>query len=178
MRLLLFLILFAFLLMLQVPSGSGRQSPQKPAGRLNNLKVLSSAMDDVTTSDNFLKSFIKPGMSDEERATAIWTGAVRYRHQTVPPNEYLSDEWESHDPIKLFNVYGYCMCCFCSSIIQSLKRLDGRETRGRILNAHSVPEVKYRDEWHMYDCSLIALFPKDGDKDVAAVHDISAAVTE
>src|SRR5436309_11405362 len=132
MRYLQFFLLAFSLSLLQAPSGSGCLRPQQPAGCLNNLKVLSRAVDDVTTSENFLKSFVKPGMSDEERAKAIWTGAVRYRHQTVPPNEYLSDEWEAHDPIKLFNVYGYCMCCCCSSIILSLNRLDGRETRGRI----------------------------------------------
>ena len=69
-------LLFAFSV-LQASSGSGCLPPQQSAGRINNLKVLSSAMDDVTTSDNFLKSFIKPGMSDEERAKSIWTGAVR-----------------------------------------------------------------------------------------------------
>src|SRR5437016_11332530 len=79
--------------------------------RINNLKVLSDKIDDVTTPENILKSFVKPGMTDEQRAKALWTAAVRYRHQTAPPNEFLSDEWEAHDPVKIFNVYGYCMCC-------------------------------------------------------------------
>src|SRR5687768_2699075 len=72
-------------------------------GRLNNLKVLSDRTDDVTTVENILKSFTKPGMSDEERAKGIWTAAVRYRHQTSPPNEHLAADWEAHDPVKLFN---------------------------------------------------------------------------
>src|SRR2546421_12044408 len=98
--------------------------------RVNNLKVLSDKVDDVTTVENILKSFTKPGMSDEERAKGIWTAAVRYRHQTAPPNEFLAADWEAHDPVKLFNVYGYCMCCCASSIIEALNREDGREARG------------------------------------------------
>ena len=69
---------------------------QEPAGaRVNNIKVLSDKIDDVTTVENILKSFIKPGMSDAERAKAIWTAAVKYRHQTAPPNEQLAADWEA-----------------------------------------------------------------------------------
>src|SRR5438132_6958483 len=128
--------------------------------RLNNLKVLSDKIDDVTTVENILKSFVKPGMTDEERSKAIWTAAVEYRHQTAPPNEFLAADWEAHDPVKLFNVYGYCMCCCASSIIESLNRADGRDARGRILTGHSVPEVFYGGAWHMFDTSLLAYFPK------------------
>jgi hypothetical protein len=38
--------------------------------------------------------------------------------------------------------------------------------------------VKYADAWHMYDCSLITLFPKPEDGSIAAVDDISKAVKE
>src|ERR1051325_8620494 len=146
------IVALACSLVLHVSLAASAQTPR--GARINNLKVLSSRIDDVTTPENILKSFVKPGMSEAERAKALWTAAVRYRHQTAPPNEYLAGDWEAHDPVKLFNVYGYCMCCCCSSIIEALNRLDGREARGRILNGHSVPETQYSDSWHMYDCSL------------------------
>ena len=72
--------------------------------RVNNLKVLSDKTDDVTTVENILKSFTKPGMTDAERAKGIWTAIVKYRHQTTPPNEHLAGDWEAHDPVKIFNV--------------------------------------------------------------------------
>ena len=145
--------------------------------RLNNLKVLSDKTDDVTTVENILKSFTKAGMTDEERAKGIWTAAVKYRHQTSPPNEHLAADWEAHDPVKLFNVYGYCMCCCASAIIESLNRADGREARGRILNGHSVPEVFYGGGWHMFDASLLTYFPKPVGG-IASVDEISKAVKE
>jgi hypothetical protein len=151
-------------------------APASRGARINNLKVLSDKIDDVTTAENIVKSFAKPGMSDAERAKALWTASVKYRHQTVPPNEQLAADWEAHDPVKLFNVYGYCMCCCASSLIESLNRLDGREARGRILTGHSVPEVRYGGAWHMFDASLLTLFPKPGSGDLASVDEISAAV--
>src|SRR5438270_8819563 len=64
MRYLLCLLIASMALSLWVAPGRPQTTP-KPASRINNLKVLSSAIDDVTTSENFLKSFVKPGMSDE-----------------------------------------------------------------------------------------------------------------
>ncbi len=152
------------------------QERASAGGRINQLKVLSDKIDDVTTVENILKSFVKRGMSDQARAKALWTAVVKYRHQTTPPNEYLAGDWEAHDPVKIFNVYGYCMCCCCSALVEALNREDGREARGRILNGHSVPEVRYTNAWHMFDGSLIAYFPKPEDGSAAAVNDVSAAV--
>ena len=123
--------LAATLLLLTVPVRA--QTPDRPAdggGRINQLKVLSDKVDDVTTVENIVKSFVKPGMSDQERSKALWTAIVKYRHQTAPPNEYLAGDWEAHDPVKIFNVYGYCMCCCCSALVEALNREDGREARG------------------------------------------------
>ena len=36
-------------------------------------------------------------MSDAERSKALWTAAVKYRHQTAPPDEHLSADWEAHE---------------------------------------------------------------------------------
>jgi hypothetical protein len=150
--------------------------PARAGGRVSNLKVLSDKIDDVTTVENILKSFVKPGMSQAERAKALWTAVVKYRHQAPPANEFLAADWESHDPVKVFNVYGYCMCCCSSALVEALNRLDGRQARGRILNNHSVPEVQYDGGWHMYDASLITLFPKPGSGALASVDEIAQAV--
>src|SRR5205823_4921247 len=114
---------------------------------------------------------------DAERAKALWTAAVKYRHQTVPPNEYLAADWEAHDPVKLFNVYGYCMCCCSSAAIEALNRLDGREARGRIPTGPTVPGGRYRRAWHAYDAPRITVFPDPDRGAVTSVDDVSASVT-
>ncbi|MFI5457091.1 MAG: hypothetical protein ACHRXM_16725 [Isosphaerales bacterium] len=168
-------ILLAALIFL-APVSIRAQERSAPGGRVNQLKVLSDKIDDVTTVENIVKSFAKPGMSEQERAKALWTAVVKYRHQTTPPNEHLAGDWEAHDPVKIFNVYGYCMCCCCSALVEALNREDGREARGRILNGHSVPEVRYRDGWHMFDGSLITFFPRPDDGVAASVDEVAASI--
>ena len=82
-------ILLAALVVL-APVSIRAQERSAPGGRVNQLKVLSDKIDDVTTVENIVRSFAKPGMSEQERALALWTAVVKYRHQTAPPNEHLA----------------------------------------------------------------------------------------
>jgi hypothetical protein len=70
------------------------------------------------------------------------------------------------------------MCCCSSALVAALNREDGREARGRILNGHSVPEVRYENGWHMFDGSLITFFPRPGDGVAASVDEIAASVSD
>jgi hypothetical protein len=171
-------VLFPVIVLTAIPSLSARggEGAEPGGNRIHHLKVLSNHVDDVTTVENILHSFIKPGMSEAEQAKALWIAAVRYRHQTAPSHEFLAGDWEAHDPVKLFNVYGYCMCCCSSALIEALNRLDGRPARGRILNGHSVPEVFYDGGWHMFDASLITHFPKPENGAAASVDEIAGAI--
>jgi hypothetical protein len=163
-------------LVLFTPGSIQARERKADGGRINQLKVLSDKIDDVSTVENIVKSFAKTGMSQQQRARALWTAVVKYRHQAAPPNEHLAGDWEAHDPVKIFNVYGYCMCCCSSALVEALNREDGRKARGRILNNHSVPEVGYRNAWHMFDGSLINFFPRPDDGDAASVDEVAAAV--
>jgi hypothetical protein len=163
-------------LVLFVPVSTHAQDRTVEGGRVNQLKVLSDRVDDVTTVENIVKSFAKPGMSQQDRAQALWTAVVKYRHQTSAPYEHLASDWEAHDPVKIFNVYGYCMCCCSSALVEALNREDGRQARGRILNGHSVPEVYYRNGWHMFDGSLINFFPRPEDGVAASVDEVTASL--
>ena len=78
------LILTAAIALL-APMSAQAQTAASRVGRINNLKVLSDKIDDTTTPENILKSFVKPGMTDEQRAKALWTAAVKYRHQPFRP---------------------------------------------------------------------------------------------
>ena len=128
-------------------------------GVVSHIKVLSDKVEDVSSLEAWKKSFIKDGMTDEQKAMTIWENVYRFRHQDIPPNEYLSSEGNVHDPIKTFNVYGYGMCCCASSNIEALARYVGLQARGRIITAHSVPEVFWDGKWRLLDSSLITYFP-------------------
>jgi hypothetical protein len=149
-------------------------APAAPAGGVvSHIKIVSDKIEDVSSFDAWKKSFIKDGMTDEQKAMAIWTTVVKFRHQDSPPNEFLGNEDNVHDPIKTFNVYGYGMCCCASSNIEALSRGIGLQSRGWGINNHSVPEVFFNDAWHLLDASVICYYVKD-DKAIAGVEEMSA----
>src|SRR5579862_8504977 len=90
-------------------------------GVVSHILVLSDKSEDVSSPEAWKKTYIKDGMTDQEKAQAVWRTVVKYRHQTAPPNEWFCAE-NVHDPIKTINVYGYGMCCCASSNIEGLSR--------------------------------------------------------
>lgn len=149
----------------------------QPAAVVSHIKVLSDRVPDVSSLDAWTKSFLKEGMSDEDKALAAWRTTVMFQHQDAPPLEYLHNEDTVQDPIKVFNVYGYSFCSVASCDIATLARHAGLKVRGWAINGHSVPEVYWDGGWHMLDASLINYFPKP-DGTIASVEEILAAVKE
>ena len=145
------------------------------AGIVSHISVVSDKVKDVSSMEAWKQSYIRPGMSDREKALAAWESVVAFHHQDAPPNEYLHGEDNVHDPIKTFNVYGYGMCCCKSSNVEALARYAGLTARGRIIRAHSVPELLWDGAWHMLDSSLINYLPK-ADGSLAGVDEIMAGV--
>ncbi|HHN46880.1 MAG TPA: hypothetical protein ENN09_05505 [Planctomycetes bacterium] len=144
---------------------------------VNNIKVLSDKVEDVSTIEALLGWAVKPGMTDREKGLALWEAAVKFRHQDSPSSEWVESEGNVCDPIKLFNVYGYNMCNGSAAVITALGRAAGLQARGRIITAHSVAELFWDGKWHLLDASLINyFFNKDGD--VASVDEIIASVTK
>jgi hypothetical protein len=165
----------AALLLLTATSQSGASPNVDPAGVVSHIKVLSDKVEDVSSMEAWKGSVIKPGMTEQEKALAVWESVVKFRQQDSPPNEYLQSEENVHDPIKTFNVYGYGMCCCASANIAALGRYAGLPARGRIINAHSVPELFWGGGWHLLDASLIQYVPKP-DGTLAGVDEIMAGV--
>ena len=176
-------ILIAVLLGLALPCLAG-ESPSASGGSdgaggtpgiVSHVKVLSDKAEDVSSLEAWKKTYIKDGMSDQDKAIAIWQSTVKYRHQTTPPDEFIQSGANVHDPIKTINVYGYGQCCCASSNIEGLGRYIGLVARGRNITLHSVPELQYDNTWHLFDASLMNHFIKTDGK-VASVDDIRGEV--
>ena len=168
---------FASILAAIAGAFGGEPAGAKAVGVVSNIKVLSDKVEDVSSLEAWQKSNIKPGMTDEQKAIAIWRTVVKYRHQTAPPNEFLQNESNVHDVMKTIHVYGYGMCCCASANIEQLGRFIGMEARGWAIYLHSVPELSYGGAWHMLDASLMSYF-RNGDGSVAGVADITKAVQD
>ncbi len=159
-----------------VASVVGSRVMAADVGVVSHVKVLSDKVEDVSSLEDWKKSFIKPGMTDQEKAVAVWKSVVMFRHQEAPPNEFLEED-HPHDPIKDFNVYGYGQCCCASANIEQLSRYAGMEARGWGITAHSVPEVKVGQQWCMLDASLVNYFKKP-DGTIAGVEEINKSIND
>ena len=144
-------------------------------GVVSHVKVLSGRIEDVSSLEAWKRSFITEGMSDREKALAVWASVVKFQHQDHPPREHLQLENTVLDPLKMFNVYGYSFCGVAASHVQALARFAGLEARGWTIRAHVVPEVRWDGSWHLLDASLVNYFPK-ADGELASVQEIVDAV--
>jgi len=170
-RFLLVLFLFAPPLLAQ----ETRSSQPAPAGVVCKVRVVSDSVPDVTTMEAWKNAFIKDGMSDEEKAMAIWKTVAMFQHQDSGVMEYLHNEDMLTDAMKVIHVYGHSYCGMAAAHAIELARYVGLEARGWTINTHVVPEIKWDNAWHLLDPSLIVYFPK-ADKTVAGVEEIIAGV--
>lgn len=154
---------------------AAEDGPGPSVAVVSHVKVLSDRVPDVSSLEDWKRSSITPGMTDGEKALAVWRTVCAFQHQDAPPREYLQSEEVVQDPIKLFNVYGYSFCSVASAGIEALARFAGIEARGRILNAHSVPEVSWDGEWRLLDGSLLNYFPR-ADGTIAGVDEVMAGI--
>ena len=165
--------------MVAAATGAGQATPGAagPVGVVSNIKVLSDKVPDVSSLEAWKKSFIKEGMSDKDKALAIFNTEVTFQQADAPPAEYLQREDAVLDPIKLFNVYGYTLCSVSSANVMCLARYVGLPARCYTINAHVVPEIYYDNAWHMFDADLIEYFPK-ADGSIASIKEIVDAVAK
>ncbi|HUR39283.1 MAG TPA: hypothetical protein VM222_07305, partial [Planctomycetota bacterium] len=170
------------LIVLATPCLSAQEARSGPAdpskvGIVCHVKVVSDKVPDMTSLETWKKAYIKEGMTDEQKAMAVWRTVRTFQHQEAPPVEFLHNEEAVQDPLKIFNVYGYSLCSIASCEVECLARYAGLQARGRIINSHSVPEVYWDGAWHLLDGSLMCYFPKADDK-LASVDEIMAGVKE
>jgi hypothetical protein len=78
-------------------------APANPAGVVSHIKVLSDKIEDVSSLEAWKGSFIKDGMTDEQKALSVWNSVVKFQFQDAPPKEYLQVEDLVLDPIKEAN---------------------------------------------------------------------------
>ena len=165
------------LAMVALAAGRATPADAPQVGVVCHVKVLSDKVEDVSSLEAWKASFIKPGMSDREKALAVWASVVKFQYQDNPPAEFLELENTVLDALKTFNVYGYAMCGNAASHVQSLARYAGLQARGWTINAHVVPEVFWDGKWRLLDASLVNYFPKP-DGDLASVEEIEAAIKD
>lgn len=130
-----------------------------------NPRVVVNEKRDWFDVPSILHSVIKPGMSDREKAIAIWGLLVANRRNDRP----ATNDIEMHDPVRYLNVYGYGLCDDLATNFAVLARVAGLRARVWGLNGHVVAEAYFDGGWHMFDADGEVYYLDDDNETIASV---------
>jgi hypothetical protein len=124
------------------------------------------------TIDDILGEILEEGMSDAEKARAIWEFARHHRYHTTTADD------EVKDTVKMLNVYGYTLCWDEAYTVANLWQAAGLEIRRGVPHGHCTTEVFYDGRYHLLDSDehlLVLLRDNEtiaGEEEIARDHDL------
>jgi acetyl esterase/lipase len=133
---------------------------------------LSNGRNDFRTLAEIVGKAIRPGMTDREKAIALW------RLQTTHRFHASTTDAEVNDPVKVFNVYGYTTCGDDSVCLAGLWRTAGFKVRPARVVGHCITQVHFDGRWNLLDGDMGPFFLlRDnatiaGEKDLVGDHDL------
>ena len=127
---------------------------------------LSNGRNDFRSLDRIVARAIEPGMTDAEKARALWWQEVQHRFH------FEGDNGELLDPVKVFNVYGYNTCGNDSICLAGLWRTAGLKVAPARLVGHCVTQVFYDGSWHLMDGDMHAIYLLRDNQTVAGEQDL------
>jgi hypothetical protein len=84
---------------------------------------LSNGRNNFRSLDEIVAAAVEPGMSDKEKALALWSQQMRQRYHRAGDGEELSDV------VKVYNVYGHNPCGCEANIMGALWRRVGLDRK-------------------------------------------------
>ena len=118
------------------------------------------------TLDEIVASAVKPGMTDREKAHALWFQEIRHRYHWAGDNNELGD------PVKVFNIYGHNTCGNDSICLAGLwKRAGLRVTPARVVG-HCVTQCFFDGRWNLFDGDMHSMYLLRDNHTVACEQDL------
>jgi hypothetical protein len=113
---------------------------------------LANGRNGFRTLDEIVASAVTPGMTDREKAQALWFQEIRHRYHWAGDNNELGD------PVKVFNIYGHNTCGNDSICLAGLwKRAGLRVTPARVVG-HCVTQAYFDGRWNLFDGDMHAMY--------------------
>jgi len=128
---------------------------------------LSNGHNDFRTLKEIVASAVKPGMTDAEKAFALWYQEICYRHHNGGDNNELGN------PVRVFNVYGYNTCGNDSICLGGLWNAAGMRAAPARAVGHCISQVFYDNAWHMFDGDMHVVYLERDNKTVAGDQDVT-----
>jgi hypothetical protein len=127
---------------------------------------LSNGRNNFRSVDEIVSSAVSPGMTDAEKAFALWFQEIRYRHHSPGDNNELGD------PVKVFNIYGYNTCGNDSICLGTLWHKAGLKVAPARALGHCISQAFYDGSWHFYDGDMHSVYLLRDNQTVAGEQDI------
>jgi hypothetical protein len=110
---------------------------------------------------HILESILEAGMSEEEKARAIWEFARNHRYH------FTSADDEVKDTVKMLNCYGYTLCWDEAYTVSNLWQAAGLKIRRGYPHGHCTTEVFYDGDYHLLDSDEHLLVLERDNKTIA-----------
>ena len=127
---------------------------------------LSNGHNNFRNVHEIVSAAITPGMTNAEKAFALWFQEIQYRHHSPGDNNELGD------PVKVFNVYGYNTCGNDSLCLATLWRTAGLRVAPARALGHCISQAFYDGGWHFYDGDMHSVYLLRDNQTVAGEQDI------
>lgn len=113
-------------------------------------------------------------LTDEQFALATWQFVVDHTSHYCYAGAPGDASNFALEPMRLFHGFAFICCDQSSRILNWLWQGAGYQTRVVSMNFHVVPEIFYKNAWHMYDGDHRVYYLETDNKTVANVADVIA----
>ncbi len=127
---------------------------------------LSNGRNHFRNAEEIVASALVPGMTEAEKAFALWFQEIQYRHHSPGDNNELLD------PVKVFNIYGYNTCGNDSISLASLWRQAGLKAAPARALGHCISQAYHDGGWHFYDGDMHSVYLLRDNATVAGEQDL------
>jgi hypothetical protein len=127
---------------------------------------LSNGRNDFRSISAIAARALDAGMSEREKAMALWWQQVQYRFH------YQGDNKELASPVKVLNVYGHDTCGNDSICLAGLWKTAGLKVAPARLVGHCVTQVFYENSWHLFDSDMQSVYLLRDNETIASEQDL------
>lgn len=127
---------------------------------------LSNGHNTFRTLAEIVATAVEPGMTDREKAFALWLQEIRHRYH------WGGDNAELGDPVKVFNIYGHNTCGNDSICLAGLWRRAGLQVTPARVVGHCITQAYFDGRWNLFDGDMHSLYLLRDNQTVASEQDL------
>ncbi len=127
---------------------------------------LSNGRNHFRSLPEIVASAVQPGMTDREKAYALWFQEIRHRYH------WSGDNNEVGDPVKVFNVYGHNTCGNDSICLAGLWKKAGLKVTPARVVGHCITQCFFDNRWNLFDGDMHSMYLLRDNRTVASEQDL------